>query len=69
MRERFANLGSTENIFCESFKLTHPLVSEELAREDFKSLVIYRQTDRNIREIMARCTTRGLREHSQKVCA
>ena len=54
----FANLGSTENIFCESFKLTHPLVSEELAREDFKSLVICRP----IRKVVFRCTTRGLKE-------
>ena len=29
--------------------------------------MIYRQKDRHIGKIMARCTTRGLREHSLRI--
>ena len=55
------NLGS-----IESLSLIYPVVLEELGREDFKSLMIYGPTNRNIRKAMARCITKGLREHSLK---
>ena len=57
-----ANLGS-----IESLSLIYPVVLEELGREDFKSLMIYGPTNRNIRKAMARCITKGLREHSLKI--
>jgi len=53
-----ANLGS-----IESLSLIYPVVLEELGREDFKSLMIYGLTNRNIRKAMA---TKGLTEHSLK---